>query len=471
MLENTIFCSLERSVLWDADFHWLILTYSTTCCCRCFITQESAGIWQSNLLPRTRPQTTTKDGIPIFLPFQIMLSLKKKTRRVSYLLFTSSKKHSPVSDLRGYYYGLLLLYRNALVATLPVALSRLPELQIPIMGGSVIWKGFPRGILGWTNGWISWYEMKFNLPWLVWRSPTVPFLSQSHGNTKGGLHLNSLFFVGKIGGQEKTATWYRSVFWLDGIVLLDPTSSRNEGFANIFRLKQLKKSLETCSILNIQGFRLQGDKVWCFVERFWGAMSHHSDSAIPWSLLGVLLASLIVQARTNPWRTVTANMVELLLTAFLMVILGLGGSRELWYLLGKEMEMFGRCVDFMLSEMSYWGRSWVQRLYWSSTWSCLPAFWVGCFAFPFSVWLQQVYLQCSGRENEASKFHGNFLKTDPPKTERLLEKIKAPQIAKHHRTSPKFGPWGPCCCTFKALSNSIFFFVITKLVLDLFVDF
>lgn len=312
------------------DFHWLILIYSTTCCCRCFITQESAGIWQSNLLPRTRPQTTTKDGIPIFLPFQIMLSLKKKTRRVSYLLFTSSKKHSPVSDLRGYYYGLLLLYRNALVATLPVALSRLPELQIPIMGGAVIWKGFPCGILGWTNGWISWYEMKFNLPWLFWRSSTVPFLSQSHGNTKGGLHLNSLFFVGKIGGQEKTATWYRSVFWLDRIVLLDPTSSRNPGFANIFRLKQLKKSLETCSILNIQGFRLQGDKVWCFVERFWGAMSHHSDSAIPWSLLGVLLASLIVQARTNPWRTVTANMVELLLTAFLMVILGLGGSCDIF---------------------------------------------------------------------------------------------------------------------------------------------
>ena len=67
-----------------------------------------------------------------------MLSLKKKTQRVSYLLFTSSKKNSPVSDLRGYYYGLLLLYRNALVATLPVALSRLPELQIPIMGGAVI---------------------------------------------------------------------------------------------------------------------------------------------------------------------------------------------------------------------------------------------------------------------------------------------------------------------------------------------
>lgn len=185
------------------DFHWLILIYSTTCCCRCFITQESAGIWQSNLLPRTRPQTTTKDGIPIFLPFQIMLSLKKKTRRVSYLLFTSSKKHSPVSDLRGYYYGLLLLYRNALVATLPVALSRLPELQIPIMGGAVIWKGFPCGILGWTNGWISWYEMKFNLPWLFWRSSTVPFLSQSHGNTKGGLHLNSLFFCWKNWGSRK----------------------------------------------------------------------------------------------------------------------------------------------------------------------------------------------------------------------------------------------------------------------------
>jgi len=39
-------------------------------------------------------------------------------------------------------------------------------------------------------------------------------------------------------------------------------------------------------------------------------------------------------------------------------------------------------------------------------------------------------LQCSGRENEASKFHWKFLKTDPPKTERLKEKIKAPQIAK-----------------------------------------
>eukprot|EP00434_Breviolum_minutum_P036186 symbB.v1.2.032056.t1/scaffold3795.1/size50223/4 len=37
-----------------------------------------------------------------------------------------------------YYYGLLLLYRNALVATLPVALSRLPELQIPIMGGVLL---------------------------------------------------------------------------------------------------------------------------------------------------------------------------------------------------------------------------------------------------------------------------------------------------------------------------------------------
>lgn len=34
---------------------------------------------------------------------------------------------------------------------------------------------------------------------------------------------------------------------------------------------------------------------------------------------GLLLISVIVQARTSPWRTKFANVVELLLTAFLMV--------------------------------------------------------------------------------------------------------------------------------------------------------
>lgn len=51
------------------------------------------------------------------------------------------------------------------MATLPVALSRLPELQIPIMGGAVIWKGFPRGIFGvdkWMN-FIVWDEVQFTL--------------------------------------------------------------------------------------------------------------------------------------------------------------------------------------------------------------------------------------------------------------------------------------------------------------------
>lgn len=31
----------------------------------------------------------------------------------------------------------------------------------------------------------------------------MPFLSQSHGNTKGGLHLNSLFFCWKNWGSRK----------------------------------------------------------------------------------------------------------------------------------------------------------------------------------------------------------------------------------------------------------------------------
>ena len=75
---------------------------------------------------------------------------------------------------------------------------------------------------------------------------------------------------------------------------------------------------------------------------------------------GLLLASIIVQARTNPWRTVTANMVELLLTAFLMVILGLGGRSSVIFLVAKEhMEMFRNFIDFMLSEMSYFETSYL----------------------------------------------------------------------------------------------------------------
>lgn len=37
-----------------------------------------------------------------------------------------------------YYYGSVLLYRNAMIAILPVALSRLPELQIPVMGSLLL---------------------------------------------------------------------------------------------------------------------------------------------------------------------------------------------------------------------------------------------------------------------------------------------------------------------------------------------
>ena len=34
----------------------------------------------------------------------------------------------------GFYYGLLLLYRNGLIALLPVLLVKLPEVQVPFMG-------------------------------------------------------------------------------------------------------------------------------------------------------------------------------------------------------------------------------------------------------------------------------------------------------------------------------------------------
>lgn len=142
-----------------------------------------------------------------------------------------------------------------------------------------------------------------------------------------------------------------------------------------------------------------------------------------------------------------------------------GADGNVWFLqLAAISCVVWRCLARSKTSL---GRSWVQRLYWSLTWSCLEAFWVGCFAFPFSVWLQQVYLQCWGREgkpgNQNSKKRILILK----------EKIKAPQA--NCQRSPQISKiciwWGPCCCTFKAFSNSIFFFVITKLVLDLFVDF
>ena len=38
----------------------------------------------------------------------------------------------------GYYYGLLLLYRNGFVALLPVVLLELPQLQLPLMGGALL---------------------------------------------------------------------------------------------------------------------------------------------------------------------------------------------------------------------------------------------------------------------------------------------------------------------------------------------
>lgn len=45
--------------------------------------------------------------------------------------------------LRGFYYGLFLLYRNGLIALLPVVFVRFPEIQVPFMATVLLSLGDP----------------------------------------------------------------------------------------------------------------------------------------------------------------------------------------------------------------------------------------------------------------------------------------------------------------------------------------
>ena len=60
----------------------------------------------------------------------------------------------------GYYYGLLLLYRNGLVALLPVVLLELPQLQLPLMGGALLASVIVQSrLLPWRTPWANNVEL------------------------------------------------------------------------------------------------------------------------------------------------------------------------------------------------------------------------------------------------------------------------------------------------------------------------